>query len=246
MNPGQMLTNIRIRCGTPRPQQPGDRTVLLLLSTSVQNFLTELNLTGRPWAVDETSLVVVVGQEDYVLSVGDSFGKPLQVRSVYPTNPGHIEQDIDFFDLGDLNFDWPFPKNFGAGGSWDGSPNNMSRIAFFRRTGQNQAYARVIPIPQQSATYQILFQVGEYGTNQALEEALVLPEHHSLIELRTALALLPHCRWSDDTNADDKLRDQLAKSMLYTIRPLEKNFKAYVATMTGYRGMTIRHYPTGD
>lgn len=241
MKLSSMLTNIRIRCGGPKAQAPSDRLLLLLLSSQLQNFATEANLSGRPWSVEEMNLEVTSGEEDYPLPIDASFGKPIQVRTVYPSDPGHIERDIDFFDIGDLNFGWPFPKNFGSAGSLDSSPNNAARLAFFRKGGQ--VYARVLPIPATSATYQILYQVGVYGETVPLEDIPILPEHHTLLEIRTSLAALPHCEWSDDRAANKDKRGELAMSMVPDSQRLERNFKLYTATVTGHRGMSVRLAP---
>lgn len=225
-----MLTNVRVRTGDPRPQQPSDRTLLLLLSTQIQTFVNRANITGRPWAVDELTLTVVGGNEDYALPVDSHFGKPILVRTVYGANPSHIERDVDFVDLGEFNSDWGLPRNFGGGYSIDGSPNTASRIAFFRKGGTDQVYARVIPIPQQSAQYQILYQVGVYGEGVPLDETPLLPEHHALIETWTALAALPHCEWSDDRADNSARRRELGMTLDMDRARLEGIFHRYLST----------------
>lgn len=230
MNYRQLLSNTRIRCGYPRSQKPGDSTLLLLLSTQVQAFLNEANLTGRPWAVDELILSVSSATEDYPLAIDSHFGKPILVRTVYSADPGHIERDIDFVELGEFNSDWPFPKNFGSSLSVDSSPNNAARLAFFRKGGTDQVYVRVLPIPSQSADYQILYQVGVYGDTVPLDEAPLLPEHHGLIEVRTALALLPHCEWEDADERNDYKRKALGITLAAEERRLSELFRRYITT----------------
>jgi hypothetical protein len=230
VNLRQMLSNVRTRCGDPRAQKPGDRALLLLLSTQIQTFVNETSLTGRPWAVDELSLVVSANTEDYPLPIDSHFGKPIMVRTVYPSNPGLIERDVDFIDLGEFNHDWPFPKDAGVGWSVDGSPNTAGRLAFFRKSGTDQIWVRVLPIPQQSAEYQVLYQVGVYGETVPLDETPLLPEHHGLIEVRAAIAALPHCEWSDDQRANTERRKELAMTLDVDQQRLERIFRRYIAT----------------
>lgn len=243
MNVRQMLSNIRTRCGDPRPQQPGDRTLLLLLSTQIQTYLNKVNLTGRPWAVDELSLVVSGGQEDYQLPIDSHFGKPILCRTVYTLNPGFIERDVDFSELGEFNFDWEYPKDFGSTFVLDGSPNNAMRLAFFRKSGQDAVWVRVVPIPAASAEYQILYQVGVYGESVPLDETPVLPEHHALIEIWTALAVLPHCKWGDDSKVNDTMQAKLFATLDQERQRLEVVFNRYISTTSASVRPSYRELP---
>lgn len=244
MNLRSMLSNSRTLCGSPKPQKPNDKTLLLILSRQLQSYINRANLSGKPWAVDELTLTVTGNAEDYPLPVDSHFGKPILVRTVYTANPSTIERDVDFVDLGDFNFDWGLPRNWGGGYSWDGSPNTAARIAFFRKSGTDQVYARVIPIPQQSAQYQILYQVGVYGETVPLDETPLLPEHHALIETWTALAALPHCEWSDDKADNSNRRRELGVTLMDERARLERNFERYLSTTSAstrpsYRGMAF-------
>lgn len=234
-----MMVNVRGRLGEPHAQHPSNHQVLLALSTHIQRYCNRLNLTGRPWAVDECSLLAVAGQEDYPVTA-TNFGRPIQVRTVYPANPSHIERDIDFFELGDVNFDWPFPRDFGAlSFNPDGSPHTAQRMAFFRRGGQNQCYVRLIPIPQQSAQYQILYTVGVLG-DTALATVPVLPEHHALIEIRTAISLLPQTQWVDDNRANSDTRREYAAALKNDEVELTRDFELYISSTSGNRRMSAR------
>lgn len=237
----QMKANIRLRLGGPLDQKPSDGELLLILNTQVQSYLNEVNLSAKPWAVAEVNLYAVPTVEDYAIAA-TNFGKPIQVRTVYPANPAHIERDIDFFELGDLNFDWNLPKNFGnTFFNLDGSPHTAIRMAFFRRLGQDTAYVRIIPIPQLAATYQILYQIGVYGDTQGLGEVPVLPQHHSLIELRSAIAALPLSEWSGDEAYNIEKRKELALSMGADAARLERQFSEYIKTITVSRRLNYRN-----
>lgn len=237
----QMKDNVLLRLGTPIAQKPSDRIVLLNLTTQIQSYLNEANLSAKPWAVAELSLNVVPGIEDYAMPATD-FGKPVMVRTVYPQNPAHIERVIDFFELQDLNFDWNLPKNFGnTFFNLDGSPHTALRMAFFRKNGSDTVYCRVLPIPQLPATYQILYQIGQYGEDQGLDTVPVLPQHHALIEVRTALSCLPMAQWGDKPDEDDKRREQLALSLANDNSRLEREFQAYITTVAVSRRLSYRN-----
>lgn len=243
MNLRQMLANVRTSCADPRTQKPSDRALLLLLSRQIQTYVNKANLTGRPWAVDELSLVVTPNTEDYALPIDSHFGKPILVRAVYPSNPALVEWDVDFVDLGAFNFNWDYPKNFGNAFSLDGSPNSAARLAFFRKSGTDQIYVRVVPVPAASATYQILYQVGVYGEGVPLDETPLLPEHHALIEVWTAIAALPHCEWDDDRAVNSEMRQALFGTLDAERQRLEATFNLYINTTSASTKPVYRELP---
>lgn len=229
MNVRQSLRNIRIRLRDPRAQQPSDRTLLVLFSTHVQNLLTEANLRGRYWSVDETQIIINPNVTEYPIGV-EGFGKPIEVRASYPANPGSPSHDVDFYALGDMNFemDWP---------AWFAGPYTSRRVAFYRRNGN--IYLR-IPSGQSNATYTIIYQVGTYGQTPALDEELLFPEFYALAELRTAISALPHAEWSDDKGENREVRKELALTLPEDARVTYQLFKSYVATQTAGDQPTYR------
>lgn len=239
----QMMARVKLRLAEPLPQKPSDDQILLNLSTQIQSYINEANLSAKPWVTGEYQLNVSAGVEDYAISTTD-FGKPLMVRTVYPQNPAHIERVIDFFELQDLNFDWNLPKNFGnTFYNVDGSPNTAFRMAFFRKQGTDTVYVRVLPIPQLAATYQILYQIGAYGDSQGIGTIPILPQHHNLVELRAALSLLPIAEWSDDPAANKEKRGELALSLKNDSDRLEREFQTYIKTVTVSRRLSYREAP---
>lgn len=239
MNLRQMLDHMRILLGDPNAQEPSDRTLLYLLSRELQTYANQANLSGQHWAVDEYPLNVTSGTAEYQISE-TAFGKPIDVYTYYPTDPGHIRRDIDFTNLGDVNFDWGYPNNVAAGMAF-GSPHTAMRMAFYRKQGY--IYVQVQPTPQQSATYKVLYQIGEYGSTTSLDEAPLIPEHHALIELRAAMAALPHARWGDNEEFNTRKREEIALSMQPASGRLERDFKAHLASITGNTGMSVRYAP---
>lgn len=236
-----MMERVRaVHLGEPRAQKPSTYQVLSKLAIQIQRYINRLSLSERSWAVAEAALTVATGVEDYPIAAVD-FGRPIQVRTVWPANPSHIERDIDFFELGDINFDWPYPKNLGALlFAPDGSPHTAQRMAFFRKSGVDQAYIRVQPIPQLTATYQILYQIGNYADSAALVTIPVLLQHHALIEVRTALSLLPIAEWTGDIKADSAMREQLAMQLKNDEVELARDFERYISSVGAKRRPSAR------
>lgn len=229
MNIRGSLSNIRVRLNGPRAQKPSDRSLLVLLSTQVQNLLTEANLRGRYWAVDFTDVTVNPNVTEYALAV-EGFGKPIEVRAVYPGGD-YPEHDVDFYDPGDLNFESPF---VGSQPAFDtltgGQPYMAQRASFYRKNGT--LYLRTAGVPQAGATYRIFYQIGVYGQTLALDEELLFPEFYMLAELRTAISALPHSEWFDSEDRNESMRKQLGLTLDLDEKRTYALFKSYVASQT--------------
>lgn len=236
MNTRGSLSNIRIRLRDPRAQQPSDRNLLVLFSTHVQNLLTEANLRGRYWSVDETQIIVNPNVTEYPIGI-EGFGKPIEVRATYPANPGYRTHDVEFTELGDLNFEAaePFWTNFFTGYNAPGVYNN--RVAFYRKNGNVQLR---IPPGSTNATYTIIFQVGTYGQTAPLDDELLFPEFYALAELRTAISALPHAEWTEDKAENREMRKELALTLAEDLRTTYALFRSYVASQTAGNDMNYR------
>lgn len=241
MNVRGSLRNIRIRLRDPRAQQPSDRTLLVLLSTHVQNLLTEANLRGQYWSVDETQIPVNGNVTEYPIGV-EGFGKPIEVRATYPANPGYPSHDVDFYTLGDLNFeaDSPWWANWFAGYE---VPGRSNRVAFYRRNGN--LYLRTSG-PSAPATYTIIYQVGAYGQTLDLDEEMLFPEFFALAELRTAISALPHAEWWDDEARNERRRKELGMTLAEDLRTTYPLFRSYVTTQTAGDQPTYRYLDSFD
>lgn len=210
----EMAANCRIRLVDPLPQSPSLRHMFQMVKDSTQTAFNRLANTGKAWATNEVQLNVSSGTEDYLIPVGVSFGKPLQVLTYYPQNPSTIERYVDFYDLTDLNFNWPFPQNLGSWiGNWDGSPNTAMRMAFFRVGGSDEVWVRVKPIPQLSATYTITYSIGNWVNDAALADSPLLSQFHQLFEVWACQSALPHSSWWADERENRERRKELAVSL---------------------------------
>lgn len=225
-----MLGNVRIRTRNPRAQQPSDRTLLLLLSNTVQNLLIEANLRGRYWAVDETEVVVGPNLSEYLIGV-EGFGKPIEVRAVYPATSAFYEHDVPFYELGDLNFEATSGYGWSISDLPNGAPYGDQRVAFYRKQGN--IYLRTAQGgPPAGTRYKILFQLGKFGETIPLDEGIMLPEFSHLVEIRAAVSSLPHCEWFDDEARNERRRAALALSLSEDEKRAYPLFKSWAATQT--------------
>jgi hypothetical protein len=240
----QSIQIVRELLRDPKAQQPNDLLVLKKVLSKYQALLNALSNTGLAWATGELDLNVFAGQEDYEIVQVGNFGKALLVVSRDPANPAHIERPIEVYNIENIDFNWWLPNNFaGYIAGWDGSNTTAMRMAFFRKGGTNNIWVRVKPIPQLSASYKVLYAIGDWSASAALGSELLLPEHHDLAQTRAAISLLPHADWFADDTLNSKRRSELAKSLEKDELEYVGLFEEYIRSISQPR-MSLRHAPS--
>lgn len=229
----------RIELLEPEPQRPSRRYLLQLATTNTQSFFNRLQQTGRPWAVCDNPVILTVGGGvgEYLLPVGDEFGRPLDVFTCNTSDPSFIEQQVTFYELGDKHFDWDTPNN--SSYPMDNAGHSALRMSFFKKGFQNNTYISVSPVPQTSAQYKIIYSLGEWSSQMALDDSLLLAQHHSLLVIKTALDALPGSAWWA-SEAENRLRRQeLRESFSGRLPVLTDQFQQWARSLTQSR-MTYR------
>lgn len=235
----QMMSNVYTLLNDPLPQSPSPRHVWKAVLLHTQDFFNRLNNTGKAWATGEYSLDVSAGTGDYLIASPPNFGKPLVVLTTDPNNAAHWERTLDVYDFQNLDFAYEGPMDGAnlARTFIDGSHHSARAIAFYRKLGNElQLYARIRPVPQESATYTVIYSVGNWVETAGLTSSPILSEFHDLIELRAALSLLPACAWfagdSDEAwKKNRERRQELMQARQYEDARITPNFERYVSTM---------------
>jgi hypothetical protein len=238
------ITLVRKLLRDPKAQQPDDFTVLKRILSKYQAFLNTMNNTGLAWATGEINLPVQQGKEDYEITQAGNFGKALLVATRDPSNPAHIERPIEIFNVENMDFNWLLPNDFaGYIAGWDGSNTTAMRMAFFRKQGFSSVFVRVKPIPQLSASYRVLYEIGDWTKTVGLGDELLLPEHHDLPLTRAAISLLPYSDWSSDKALDSVLRKELAMSLANDEQEYAALFNEHIRTVAEPT-MSFRNMPS--
>lgn len=229
-----MMTGVRRYLGSDcKAQRPNEAQLLHALLIEVQAFNTEASLTGQAWSVGEYLLNVAPGQGDYTVPISTSFGKPLHIVTYYPVNPSTIEREIDIFEVQDLNVDWPYPQNLAQNiTNWDGQPNTAMRIAFFYNGPQAIPTFRVRPIPALAAQYKVLYILGDIASFMQLQTVPILSLFHFLIEIRTAIQLLPYAEWFDEDDRNSNRRKEIATALADIRGRYQDQFSKYMKSTT--------------
>jgi hypothetical protein len=241
-----MANSVRERLIDPAPQSASLRHVFRAVTDSAQARVNQSSASGKAWSVQEVQLNVTSGTADYVLPTDSSFGKPLSVITYYPQNPSTIPRYIEFSELNNLHYDFPYPQNLAAWlSNWDGSPNTALRMAFYRKPDDSSLWVRVLPTPQLSATYIVLGSQGTWADDASIDSSPLLAQFHPLIEMDAVELLLAHCAWFDEgteegRKANSNRRKEIQMSQASMRQRYEDDFDRFIRS-TNDPGITTRN-----
>jgi hypothetical protein len=217
------ISKVRSLLLNPKSNRPTVDQLFSNLTDEFQAFYNELETSSQPWTYNEVTVNVNAGVYDYLVPV--TTGKVL-FATAYPqdTNFGPIALEIA--DLAEVtsNFflysplDWGFSRDFNE-------VINLPfpfQIAFYRKGGD--LWFRLAPFSYALTSITITYSTGDWLQNLNVNTTAVLPNHHGLVETRTAMNLLPGCEWSADVNRDDLKRKNLAMSLSTQAQRYSRNF----------------------
>lgn len=221
-----IATAARVELIDPLPQRPSRRYLLQLATTNTQNYYNKISATGRAWAVSEFDLIVSPNVREYVATVSD-IGRVLDVTTKDDTNSYHIERPVRFWDLAESRAHWNAPANLPAITFYD-SQHTAQRISFFRKNFLDAVYCEVMPIPQFSCVYRVLYANKGVASDMALDDSPILTQHHALIVTKTALDATPGSAWWDSEPENRIRRKELQESFKLRLPPMMDEFNKYV------------------
>jgi hypothetical protein len=231
----QICTNVRLLADDPLPQKPSLRRILLAVTQSTQSLYNQLENTGAAWSIKpDYTLAVSSGTSDYLLAVDSSYGKPIQVLTYYPSNQAYIQRYVDFVEMQDLNFDWPYPVNMANYVLNDGSNCTAMRMGFYYRDDGSR-WVRVLPRPQLTASYLITFAGGNWTENAGIEDSPVLSQFHPLVEYWATESVLPSCQWTNDQRYNMDHRKELAMALKNDEARIADEFQRYCRSLVDDR-----------
>jgi len=200
MNLGQSIIEIRQHLMEPAPGAPSDRQILLKLQDVSQLLHLESQNTGIAWDVASFPIITAVGQSDYLIPVDAAvFGKDFRVITAEPSNPYFSSREIRRCDMGDND-------NFYQGPVQDNSNRHSAVVCNFFRSGQ-AIYMKLVPTPGVTGkVYEVWYETAGQPMD-SLGDSPVLAPFQRYRNLKTALALIPYCKWG--ALADKELLTQM-------------------------------------
>lgn len=231
----EMCSVVRLLADDPLPQKPSLRRILLAVTQSTQSLYNRLANTGQAWSLkSDYTLVVSSNTSDYLLAIDDSYGKPIQVLSYYPSNQAYIQRPIDFVEFQDLNFQWSYPVNMANYIMNDGSNCTAMRMAFYYKDDGTR-WVRILPQPQLTASYLITFASGNWVSSAAIEDSPVLSQFHPLVEYWATESILPSCQWMADQSYNMAHRKELAVALKNDENRITDEFERYCRSIVDDR-----------
>lgn len=226
-----MAQAVRLRTDEPLPNHPSNRRILQAVTDATQSLYNRLENTGASWSLKaDYTLTVSSNTSDYLLAIDDSYGKPIQVLTYYPSNPSHITRFVDFVEMQDLNFDWAYPVNVSSWMMTDGSNCTAMRMAFYYKDDGSR-WVRVLPQPQLSASYLITFSSGDWMSSAGLESSPVLSQFHMLPEIWAAQSVLPSCQWGADQKYNMDHRREIIAALKNDEQRIDDEFSRYCRSL---------------
>lgn len=212
-----MTTNVRTRLGEPRAQAPTDLQVLNQVCSHTRNVLRLRRATGNPWNFNDLILDVQPGTSTYTISASD-FGQPLAVLTWAPQVTTWVPRMIRMFEPQNFYVDYNnFPNLAGWNNwPWDGSNCTADRCSFSWRA--NIAYVEILPVPQLPASYKVRYLQSANGVNTAaLTSSPLNNEDSDIVELRSALSLLPLTEWAASEDEGVRMNAEKRKDLFVTL-----------------------------
>lgn len=230
-----MAQAVRLRTDEPLPNRPSNRRILQAVTDATQSLYNRLENTGAAWSLKaDYTLNVSANTSDYLLAIDDTYGKPIQVLTSYPTNQSYIQRFVDFVEFQDLNFNWGLPVNISSWMFTDGSNCTAQRMAFYYKDDGTR-WVRVLPEPNLSAQYLITFASGDWMSSAGLDDSPVLTQFHMLPEIWAATSVLPSCQWGSDQRYNMDHRREIAAALKNDEMRVMDEFERYCRNLVDDR-----------
>jgi len=232
------MFRVRDLLDNPLPQRPPFHQLLRQTFSDLQDLTNALTNTGLVWSEYQWQLNYNPNQADYEINVSD-FGKAVFATRL-TGNPFIPQVAIQIGDRNKEHYGTVWQYIYGAYGQWIPWNESPEQLIFWRGGAYNpRQMVSVMPQPQSAQTYIIHYIPGFLANNVALSTSIQMPEHQSLIQLRSASAMLPYTEWGDDKTYNANRRKELAEGFQYQLERKEELFKDYKTSMNAAKTVTL-------
>jgi hypothetical protein len=217
----QSVDQVGLLLDNPKDQRPTVRQRFGSVLREFSNLYNELSNSSVVWSVKEHTVNLNGNTDDYLVS-GD-VGKILFVTAdeTYP-------YPVDFTDLADQSsYWWEYPFTAARPEDYNFAMY-PGKLAFYRKNGS--LYMRT---PNFSAqTLIITASTGDWTQNIDANQSAVLSQYHHLPEIRAAMNLAHHARWTDDEVRDERHSGNLFQSLTVQENRVYEQFRIAKRSMT--------------
>jgi len=187
-----IIGGVRLHLRTPSEDKIGDGKIAEYLLRKIDYYLNELNLTDQNWLLEKWQLDVDASTQIYTVNPSSApFGRPILCETMDESDPFHERREITIVDLQDRDLFYRGPQQAWA----TAPPHSAITMTFFRSGGQKRVL--VEPQPAVSASYRFWFEPSRMLPQSITNDSPFLENFSNLLEVDTALTVLPDCDWPD-------------------------------------------------
>lgn len=224
MNLTQSLVEVRYHLMEPAEGYPSSRQILQKLRDTAQLLHLEMQNTAIAWDVGTFQISTVAQQSDYLIPAdAATFGKDFRVVTINPNDAYHRSREIRRCDIGDND-------NFYNGPVVSPSSGHSAVVCnFFRQSGA--IYMKLVPAPGESGKlYEVWYETASPQMASMGDSPTIAPFERYL-NLKTALVLVPFCRWGDMEGKEKMERQQaLTAGLALQVGEYKKAWQDWIAS----------------
>lgn len=234
-----ICSNVLLRLGDPRAQNPNYAQVLNTVCTNIRTIKRHQRNTSNVWNYNDVIVEVTPDEAAYQIVQAD-FGTPLSVITWAPEMPSWVARPVYIYEPQNLEYAWDYPQNAAWGFiPYDGSNCTAVRCSFHWQG--SQAFITFLPTPTLQASYKIRYLQSANGVNTlALTASPITNEDVDLCAVRSALGLLALTQWESGSTKDGRAynaerRKDLSDTLQGEEKELSRQFEAAQLTPHGPR-----------
>src|SRR5262249_37009012 len=225
----RIIGEIRLECGTPEPNAPGDDLILMKIGDVAQLLQNQAQNTPHGWSVSYYDLPAQAGKsDDYLIPFEQSWGKPQRVHTILPTDRYHVNRSIPIYERQNIEEAYRGPQEAVTRSHWNG-PHSAAAFIFYQKFGT--PFCSIVPAPAEPALYRLWFETGAIPEPKAGENAPVLAPFVRYLRGKATLLVMSHCAWAGNSKQENReRRAELSEPLIPFANEWEKTWRGYIQT----------------
>lgn len=213
----------------PSPDRPSEPFVFRHLKLNAQLLFNQGINAPPSWCLAYYDLNVTEGEGDTYSISRTNFGKDTLVHTIDDTDPNHVERPIRRMSVQSSLLGGNDPYAYASNFTQRGIKHGAQTFVFWREPA-GAIKVKVMPKPDQDATYRIWYETNEPDTT-SLGNTLEIPAAFALLCVKTAFDCLPGTEWSGNTKKENSdQRKELALTLGAAATEHRREWVRYIST----------------
>lgn len=219
----RLLSDVRMELDNPSPHNPTDDLLMMKGGDEAQLLLNEMSNAPPGWSQTYHDLPVTPYKAIYDLEGIDNFSKPVRVHTIDPSDQYHNNRKIQTCERQNVD-------EFYSGAATASLSGWSAEVMVFYQE-YNVHKVEVFPAPLDAVRYRLWFNTGVIPDPTREAQVPTPPEYFRFLRLKTSLAALPYCRWSNlsEQQANMKFK-QLADALLKKEIEQRESWRNFIQT----------------